>query len=81
MDKCNYQESILFKLYADWKALIKLRGDAEPGTPQRELLDLRYNRVLPYIAMITDINHRHEIEDLAKLAMDILEKKESEKGA
>ena len=76
MPKYNTQENALFRLYEDWRALIRLRGQTDPGTPARQELDEKYNQVLPVIARITDIEFRSQVDTLAIEALTILEKTE-----
>ena len=76
MPKYNTQENALFRLYEDWRALIRLRGTMDPGTPARQELDKKYNQVLPVIARITDIEFRSQVDTLAIEALSILEKTE-----
>jgi hypothetical protein len=77
MDRLNKQTT-LFKLWDDWRALIKLRAQADPGSHERQVLDKRYNRTLPLVAMITDVKYRENIDELAIVAIQILEQKDGQ---
>jgi hypothetical protein len=45
-------ETKLLEIFFDWRRLIKLRANIQPGSQEREWLDKIYYDVLPIIARI-----------------------------
>ena len=44
----------LLELFKDWRELIRMRANAQPGTPERSQLDLIFFRVLPVIVRLSE---------------------------
>jgi hypothetical protein len=76
MASSNYTDTTLFKLYQEWRGLIKRRSMLDHDTPERAEIDAIYNRVLPLVSMASNPDFLSQAELLAKTALKILEKQD-----
>jgi len=63
----------MLRLSEDWRSLVETRLTLDRGTQERARIDAIYNKALPLMAMINDIQYRPQVPLLTEIALRILE--------